>query len=234
MSGSPVTEFVSEQALRMASSEGYSSNIDEFLAYSLELVPVFLEIGALVREQQQTSVLADITLASTCRDQPFKILHHLQNMLQSVQAHSTSKPSDIATVTEQDEYMRVNETYHLAAMLQIYQRVLRLPSSSDEIQEIVHRILTILPEITLRNSPCPGTVLLFPLFCAGCGAEEKDDRLKVRSILSKMSELYRLDAVKSCMRILDDVWSGGSLHKVSSSNLGWEKLVEGTTDIILY
>lgn len=247
VSGHPPTEGVSRQALQMIERDGQPGHIDEFTAYSIDLVQIFVEIGTLLRNRD--GVLNEIKLQE---DESLKLVQRVQKMVNNQQPALEKGVLSTLSSTRKEEYLKINESYHQAALLHIYQRIRGLLSSAAEVQETVHRILALLSGIKLVNGPCPGIVLLFPLFSAGCGAIESDDRQQVRTLLTDMVKMFGINTVQHSLKVLEALWTHRDVYGESETSIAWETFIgkypdalflniveadvylDGNIDLILY
>lgn len=246
MSARPLTDYVLQVALDLASGtitgapghlQSEPRRIDEFLAHSMDLLPIFGEIGALLREREDTTAACRSTRhggtrqtrEAAARMKAMEQGQEIRHLIERIQAMINSRfdfgTLETAASPRGEEFSRVNESFHQAALLHIYQRLSRLPSSAIEIQEDVRRILDLLSEVELADSPCPGVTILFPLFSAGSGAVREADRIQVRELLGKMSTAYGLAPVRHGLEVLDAIWRHRDEHGESSENTSWETFV---------
>lgn len=123
------------------------------------------------------------------------------------------------------QYNCVNESYYQAVLLQFYQRVEGLYSSTIEIQNITVRILNLVRQIDLRHGPSLGVLLYFPVFSAGCGAVHAVDRQHVRNILASIVNMIGFVNVRQGSNILESLWSHRDRYGESELNCSWEKFV---------
>lgn len=115
--------------------------------------------------------------------------------------------SDFVAPARSREYCKVNEAYHHATILQIQQRLLAVPAAKERLQETLRVLLGILSSVELTHEPCPGVILFFPTFAAGCAATLSTDRNRVRDILKTMMGRYRLANVQHGINVLEKLWS---------------------------
>src|SRR5437773_462296 len=66
------------------------------------------------------------------------------------------------------DFLTLNEAFHHAALLQLYSRILSLPSSSPPIQTSVRQIIKLVSSMNFLHKPCPCAAVLLPVFTAGC------------------------------------------------------------------
>jgi hypothetical protein len=215
----PPTLSVTQRALNMLGAKGQTSYIDEFTAYSPDLVYIFSEIGALLRERQDISYRPSPDLEQRAE----KLVQQLETMISAGQV-DFMKMDGVGSLSaaHKQEFVNINQAYHHAAILQIHQRLRGIHPSSADIQNIVQRILDLLSRVRLLNGPCPGTVILFPVFSAGCGAITASQREQVRNVLHSMMERYRITNVQQCMDTLEALWSDRDKHGESEGNISWE------------
>lgn len=202
------SEAVSRQVLLMASDDSEAPHIDEFTAYSTSLVYVFAEAGSLLREQSEKGQSTQqIELRTRDLISQLRSKISLSNINQGTEHFGVSSAHRL-------DYARINESYHHAALIQIYLRIRKLEPSADEIQQAVRRILELLSRVEIVVGPCPGTVMLFPIFSAGCAAVKVSDQDQVRDILQAMLDRYKIANVQHCMKLLETLWfeQGSTSH----------------------
>lgn len=224
LSRKPPTDFASKQALCMTGYTRRPGYIDEFLAYSTDLIPVFEEIGTLLRRYKQQALPSDNGEVKIIEQSSLDLIERIRAMVK-VEPRVEKISAEMASGSRYNEYLRVNEAYHQAAILHIQQRLLRLPPSAIEIQEAVVRIISLLEGVELAIKPCPGVVLLFPLFSAGCGAIQVSDRYQVRSMLEAMDQMYGLVTVRHSIQVLKRLWTHRTRHGDSDLNVLWDSFV---------
>lgn len=78
------------------------------------------------------------------------------------------------TEEDVDEIVAVNEAFHLAGLIHLNRRVLGKPSRDVEVQECVRLVVKALGMV--RKGGTAESCLLFPMFTAGCDAEDEGDR----------------------------------------------------------
>lgn len=234
MSGCPPSESVSRQALYMAGGHNETDSIDEFTAYSADLLHTFVEIGGLLRERECISYSRDTHGSSSMEERCSVLIRKLSTAARRRHARMEDRVFAVLSPVRKAEFININEAYHQAALLHIHQRIRRLPSTSFEIQEIVQRILALISGVEFLNGPCPGIVLLFPLFSAGCGAVRPTDRQQVRSLLHRMVRMYQIVAVQHSIKVLEALWSHRDEYGESETNTSWETFIDGDIDLILY
>ncbi|KAH7162060.1 fungal-specific transcription factor domain-containing protein [Dactylonectria estremocensis] len=232
VSGQPPREVVSNQALQMLDI-GSHEFIDEFTAYSSELVDIFVQIGALIKNGCQISYQTGSRYSIHSHFESTRLIQQIRAMLDMEQKTLDTSALSASFSSIREEYLKINESYHQAALLHVYQRIQRLPAAADEIQDAVNRILTLVSGVRLLQGPCPGIVLLFPLFSAGCGAIKPDDRQQVRSLLQGMAKMFGINTVQQSLKVLEAIWSHRDVNGDSESSPVWETLVGKKHDPLL-
>ncbi|CAH0058223.1 unnamed protein product [Clonostachys solani] len=230
-SGYPPSEAVSQLAMKLATSNNERGTIDEFTAYSTDLVQILIELGTLLRKRNLG--LEDLETGSL----PMRAMNLAQRLHQMLGRGTGSlgdRASNQLSSARRNEYIRVDEAYHQALLIHIHQRLRGLPASSGEIQVIVRRLLNLVSSIELHEGPCPGTVLLFPLFSAGIGAVHSEDRQRIRDLLTGMMGKFGLGNVQQSLKLLDALWLHRDAHGESEMNVTWEGFIDENTDLILY
>ncbi|VUC29142.1 unnamed protein product [Clonostachys rosea] len=230
-SGYPPSEAVSQLAMKLAQSNNERGTIDEFTAYSTDLVQILIELGTLLRKRNLG--LDDLETGSL-PVRAMDLAHRLHRMLERGTGNLGDRASRQLSSARRNEYIRVDEAYHQALLIHIYQRLRGLPASSKEIQVVLRRLLDLVSSIELHEGPCPGIVLLFPLFSAGVGAVHSEDRQRIRDLLTGMMGKFGLGNVHQSLRLLDALWSHRNAHGELEVNVRWEGFIDENTDLILY
>lgn len=168
------------------------SIIDEFTAYSTDLVQILIEFGTLLRKRNLG--LEDLEPGSL-QMRAMNLAQRPHRMLDRGTGNLGDRASLQLSYARRNEYIRVDEGYHRALLIHIYQRLRGLPASSGEIQAIIRRLLDLVSSIKLHEGSCLGIVLLFPLFSAGVGAVHSEDRQRIRDLLTGMMDKFGLGNV---------------------------------------
>lgn len=114
-----------------------------------------------------------------------------------------------------EEIYATNEAYHWAGLIHLARRVLALPSSHPEVQDSVQRVLWSLQKV--RRGSSAESCLLFPMFTAGCEAQQEDQRALFMDRL-KAVEGWGMQHVGRARALMQTVWDTGK---------PWETLVSG-------
>lgn len=230
-SGYPPSEDVSQLAMKLAQSNNERGTIDEFTAYSTDLVQILIELGTLLRTR---NVGFEDLETGPMPMRAMNLAQRLHRMLDQGTGNLRDGASRQLSSVRRKEFIRVDEAYHQALLVHIHQRLRGLPASSNEIQAIVRRLLNLVSSVELREGPCPGIVLLFPLFSAGVGAVHSEDRQRIRNLLTGMMGKFGLGNVQQSLKLLDTIWSHRDTHGESEMNVTWEGFIDENTDLILY
>ncbi|CAG9991103.1 unnamed protein product, partial [Clonostachys byssicola] len=221
-SGYPPSEAVSQLAMKLARSSKERGTIDEFTAYSTDLVQILIELGTLLRKRNLG--LEDLE-TSPISMRAMNLAQRLHRLLDQGTGELRDRASRQFSSARRNEYIRVDEAYHHALLIHIYQRLRGVPASSNEIQAIVRRVLDLVSSVELHEGPCPGIVLLFPLFSADVGAVHSEDRQRIRDLLTGMMGKFGLGNVQQSLKLLDTLWSHRDTHGESETNVAWEAFI---------
>jgi hypothetical protein len=103
-------------------------------------------------------------------------LSHSRHHIQRGCRHSTNEDekSSERTRLELQEMVSVNESFHLAGLIHLNRRVLGKASTDPEVQDSVKLVLQALKGV--RKGSTAESSLLFPMFTAGCDAQDAEDR----------------------------------------------------------
>jgi hypothetical protein len=116
---------------------------------------------------------------------------------------------------DSEEIYATNEAYHWAGLIHLLRRVLALPSSHPEVQELVERVIHSLRKV--RHGSTAESCLLFPMFSAGCEAQTAEKREIFMERLRAV-EGWGMSHVGRARALMQRVWDTG---------LPWETLVSG-------
>lgn len=81
-------------------------------------------------------------------------------------------PSNPGSSNPSADFLFLNEAYHLAVLLQLYQRVMKKPLTDAAVQQAVKRGVRCMRNITLYECASPGVATLQPIFILGCAAQD--------------------------------------------------------------
>lgn len=113
------------------------------------------------------------------------------------------------------ELVTTNEAFHHAGLIHVNRRVLGKSSMDPEVQFAVHEIVSALYKV--RKGGTAEGCLLFPMFTAGCDAQEPEQRERIMERLKRMEGLG-MSHVRKARALMEKVWETGR---------PWETLVTG-------
>ena len=113
------------------------------------------------------------------------------------------------------ELVTTNEAFHHAGFIHVNRRILGKPSTDPEVQFAVREIVSALYKV--RKGGTAEGCLLFPMFTAGCEAQDDIQRMKIMERLQRMEGLG-MSQVKKARALMEKVWETGR---------PWETLVTG-------
>ena len=91
--------------------------------------------------------------------------------------HRSSTSSESEGAWDAVEIYATNEMFHWAGLIHLYRRVLGKPAMDTEVQHAVREIVGLLYKI--RRGSTAEACLLFPMFAAGCDAQDEGQREKI-------------------------------------------------------
>ncbi|CAI6341475.1 unnamed protein product [Periconia digitata] len=133
----------------------------------------------------------------------------------SSSSSSTSSPTTSEGAWDATEIYATNEMFHWAGLIHLYRRVLNYPSTHPSVQGAVREIVGLLYKV--RRGSTAEACLLFPMFAAGCDAQDVGQREKIAERL-KSVEGFGMTQVGRARGLMQRVWETGK---------AWESLVEG-------
>lgn len=166
-------------------SDAYGFTIDCFFGFTNCCISLLARVARLARQcgaqriddqgnldsswQPSASILEE---AEILKSELSHSRHHIQRGCR----HSINEDekSSERTRLELQEMVSVNESFHLAGLIHLNRRVLGKPSTDPEIQDSVKLVLQALKGV--RKGSTAESSLLFPMFTAGCDAQDAEDR----------------------------------------------------------
>ncbi|KAI1359507.1 fungal-specific transcription factor domain-containing protein [Xylaria arbuscula] len=231
----PLTNVVSDQAMHMIANRSSSRCINEFTAYSVDLVYALFEIGSLIQVQKARLSIPHHDCFPFLEDRSSTLIQEIEATLHANNSAKLCSPAFARMSSiQQQEYMAIDECYHQAAILQIYRRVHELPSAIHKVQKVVRRILNLVSIIKFRDGPCPIIVLFFPVFSAGCSAITPVDQQQVRTILHKLVDSMGFCYIREGIRILEALWATKEEGLTIERGNYLDSFIGRDTDLILY
>lgn len=112
--------------------------------------------------------------------------------------HRSSASSESEGAWDATEVYATNELFHWAGLIHLYRRVLGKPAMDIEVQNAVREIVGLLYKI--RRGSTAEACLIFPMFAAGCDAQDEGQREKIMDRL-KGVEGFGLNHVSTTIKI---------------------------------
>lgn len=107
---------------------------------------------------------------------------------------------------DESEIYATNEAFHWAGLLHLLRRVLGRPPDDPEVQNAVREIFNTLERV--RPDGSAGACLLFPMFSAGCDAQDPEQREKLLERLNAV-EGFGMTQVQRARELVERVWRTG-------------------------
>jgi hypothetical protein len=95
--------------------------------------------------------------------------------------------SELMDSWDDAEIYATNEMFHWAGLIHLFRRVLGKPAMDAEVQHAVQEIVRLLDQV--RNGSNAEACLLFPIFAAGCDAQDEGQREKIMGRLKGVEAL---------------------------------------------
>ncbi|KAJ4537653.1 hypothetical protein HRR80_003215 [Exophiala dermatitidis] len=173
---------------------GDQVEVDPLMGCATTLFPLIGRVARLIQRVRKTDSNS-LTLVSTAME--------LKEELQQWQIPSVGvfeRPED--PNSEVQHSIQTAEAYRYATLLYLHQAVPEIPS--DGIQSLAKKVLVTLASVPLSSRAT--IVQIFPLLAASCEVTDPDDRTWVRQRWAAMIARLKLGNVKSCWRVVEEVW----------------------------
>lgn len=230
--------FLSGKSIAAPESQGttqfqslpYRAAIDDFAGFSHSLTPIFREINRLAIE-------ADLEQGhgvglSSVRERCSQIVTNIDFMLASKEPKFPPDVDASLPPSYRTDFLTLNEAYHHVALLQLYSRILSLPSSNPLVQASVQQIIKLVSSMNFLHKPCPGVAVLQPIFMAGCETCQPADRDAIRFLLTKLDMFYGMGNVKRAKEFLEDLWILRAKSGDFEGNIRWDKVMGSSTFVL--
>lgn len=112
--------------------------------------------------------------------------------------HRSSASSESEGAWDATEIYATNELFHWAGLIHLYRRVLGKAAMDTEVQHAVRQIVGLLYKI--RRGSTAEACLIFPMFAAGCDAQDEGQREKIMDRLQAV-EGFGLNHVSNMWRL---------------------------------
>ncbi|KAJ4334583.1 hypothetical protein N0V87_006728 [Didymella glomerata] len=140
---------------------------------------------------------------------------HVQHCMHAPSPSSPSSPQDTTTTWDATEIYATNEMFHWGGLVHLYRRVLGKPAYDAAVQSAIHSIIELLYKV--RRGSSAEACLLFPMFVAGCDAQDAGHREKIMDRLRGV-EGFGMTQIDRARNLMQRVWETGK---------PWESLVSG-------
>jgi hypothetical protein len=203
--------------------------VDEFMGYSLELMPILARIGRMARLQQKRGKIMSASIDSedeeVRQELNTKTQYEVWEMEDQLQAlfersapilESSPYPPEVA-----EEMRHTHRLFVFTALLHLYRRVQELPRNHPKPAYAVYMILETLQKLRPRS---PATILLlWPVFSAGC---ETEDPVQRQAIQDRMEEMWTfgMGNVDRARKAMVAYWDSGAQGRwdVFMDEQGWD------------
>jgi hypothetical protein len=188
--------------------------IDEFVGFSLELMPVLARIGRMARLQRRRKVLGSSLgsgyaemaddLEQLLADNILLTEQQLSLLFTRASSPSLSHTQDPVLV---DEAVYVHQMFVHAALLHLYRRVQELPELDPKPAIALASMLDLLGR--LRPESPANVLILWPLFTAGCEAEDPELRDYIEACMNRIRN-YGWGNADAALASLRAYWDEGN------------------------
>ena len=206
-----------------SSAENQDYQIDCLLGFTSRCVSILAKIAELARtcDSERIDPEGNIKLDWQPSQATVEEAARLKNDLIEARQHRYQGcPHRRASTQIEDssyavELVTTNEAFHHAGFIHVNRRILGRPSTDPEVQFAVREIVSALYKV--RKGGTAEGCLLFPMFTAGCDAQDDTQRAKILERLLRMEGLG-MSTVKKARALMEKVWATGR---------PWESLVTG-------
>ncbi|KAK2873654.1 hypothetical protein FQN49_002208 [Arthroderma sp. PD_2] len=223
------------RALRQMRKLISDDGIDDLAGFSSALGPIFKAINRLAIEAD-IALRQDDEITSTGMDPkdrlPSSILEKSYTLINDIYSKMGSqeprfRPTIDASLSTMHrvDFAFVDEAFHHVALVQIYRRVLNLPSTDPLVQSSVKLIIYRVSKVRFLGEPCPGIAVLQPLFTAGCEASHGPDRESINTLLLSFETRYGMGNARNCRSFLQDLWAMRDNNGDDGGKTRWDKVM---------
>jgi hypothetical protein len=229
--GAPMSESDVQFVLYVAKPDGGEHYIDEFHGFTTKLVPVFGEINLMTiklhtnQTSGQTPTSPEPAATPEIRKRCFILIKYIESMINEKDHKFHSVIQSSITPSDRSSFTYLNEAYHHVALLQIYVRILNLPSYAPIVQLSVKRTIYCISNMNLSLEACPAVAILQPVFTAGCEACEISDRESVVEYLGTLERAYGMGNVSVARDFLRELWGQRDARQERNVRLRWDEFM---------
>ncbi|KAG9675575.1 hypothetical protein KCU99_g4538, partial [Aureobasidium melanogenum] len=188
--------------------------IDEFVGFSLELMPVLARIGRMARLQRRRKSLGSSLgsgYAEMADDLDMLLADNILLTEQQLSLLFTRASSPSLSHTQDpvlvDEAVYVHQMFVHAALLHLYRRVQELPELDPKPAVALASMLDLLGR--LRPESPANVLILWPLFTAGCEAEDPELRDYIENCMNRIRN-YGWGNADAALAALRAYWDQGN------------------------
>lgn len=206
--------------------------ISIFDGFSTRLIPVFRDIDRLLKDTRtiltQQATDSGSTMICNTKNGVVQRSIELVNRIDGMSSCPTRRLDPWIEPSQPpnsllDSYELVNQTYHHAALLQVFQ-VMGMESTDAQIVSTLDAMIECFEAISLNEGPGPGVTTLYPIFIAGCNSKELVHREFVMNWMSQMTKLFAMSNVECARRFLIDLWDRRDDQRSEDVYLTWDSL----------
>ncbi|KAE8552174.1 hypothetical protein EYB25_006068 [Talaromyces marneffei] len=201
--------------------------VDDICGYSLNLVPIFSEIGSLARVQYES--LSNGRIHSV--DDPSESNMHSKAHILELRLQTLPSPKISTGIWTNQQHQLVEElrdthpAFVYTALLHLHRRVQLLPKSHPKVRNDVTNILRVLQNV--RPFSPANVLLIWPLFSAGCETDSTPERAVIDERMSIMQSLGMGNFTRG-REALNRFWESGT-------ELRWDVyLCRSGVDLVLF
>lgn len=203
--------------------ESHNFQIDCLLGFTSRCVSILANIAELARtcDSERIDVACNIRQDWQPSPEIIRKAQGLKSALQEARMHRYQGCPHRRSSHQIDEnsyaveLVTTNDAFHWAGLIHLNRRVLGKPSEDPEVQFAVSEIVSALFKV--RKGGTAEGCLLFPMFTAGCAAQDQTQRERIMERL-KSVEGSGMFQVRKARALIEKVWETGK---------PWESLVTG-------
>lgn len=218
------SSFIAETVIAYDTDDINGHKIDCLLGFTSRCVSILAKISVLAascaaeRLDDNNNIRSAWEPSEETRKRAEELIKDLENARTStlIQHCPHLRSLDESTYQwENREMAATNEAYHLAGLIHLHRRVLGKQSDHEDVQAAVRDIVGLLDKI--RKGSSAEACLLFPMFTAGCDAQDENQRTLIMDRMKTVEE-FGMSQVRKARRLMQKVWDTGK---------PWETLVRG-------
>jgi hypothetical protein len=206
-------------------------DVDFLLGIDLNMIPVLSKVSNLARKRRNLDVHADRFNPETRQREEEDLVSEgleLSKILISCCSSGELRRKERIRHNgglnfDEHKYLlqlkTMNLTFGYAALIHLYRRVLRLPTDSAAVQELVGMITDLLDE----NIPPGDTIeacMSFPIFTTACEVIDEETRAKYRHRMAGMQR-YGFGQVSRAKELMEECWARNEPWTGIMDKLGW-------------